>query len=538
MKKGQNTAIIILLALILVTLAVLCVVLISNRLQPTEQTASNQQQVESPKEEADSPGQISEDEQDEEGSSPQHEGQYEVTLEGISLYFPEEGMEPWLTEKAYSEGNQILVDEQGMPRTIAELISLDAVEDSSQPFAPYDTAYADAETIEEHTFGSYSGKSYSIQKYVEEGGVSGYENTIIYCVQLEQQMAVISFHPARGLGGISTQADGFEEILASIERKGIDNEEETDSETMKQVDVSCPVQDKVSGVIEGETIELSLEVPSSWQQADTGTTFYQEDGTKGAEGFFATKVPEGQTIWSTAKVDLTPGYVSSQTVTIQGQEVLLSICSVPWGKEQEPPEDQKEYCYNYYVPYQDVYITIQIYAVGKDNAEAMQLHKEILESISFPSEALTFQTATFSWENQSNKNLTLQVDVPDTWIAEKDADASTIDRHFNNENGLKIAGSFGIVYTLSEGESLQSLQNPANLPTSILESNLVVIGDKEFLLEKANLSDPLRPELFVYNYCFEQDGAVMNFYFYNDSDDQTQIPLYETILDSIDATIS
>ena len=133
MKKGQNTAIIILLALILVTLAVLCVVLISNRLQPTEQTASNQQQVESPKEEADSPGQISEDEQVEEGSSPQHEGQYEVTLEGISLYFPEEGMEPWLTEKAYSEGNQILVDEQGLPRTIAELISLDAVEDSSQP---------------------------------------------------------------------------------------------------------------------------------------------------------------------------------------------------------------------------------------------------------------------------------------------------------------------------------------------------------------------------------------------------------------------
>lgn len=223
MKKGQNTTIVVLLALILVTLAVLCVVLISNRFQPTEQTDSNQQveeteqaEVESPKEEADSSGQISEDEQVEEGSSPQHEGQYEVTLEGISLYFPEEGIEPWLTEKAYSEGNQILVDEQGMPRTIAELISLDAVEDLSQPFAPYDTAYADAETIEEHTFGSYSGKSYSIQKHVEEGGVSGYENTIIYCVQLGQQMAVISFHPARGLGGISTQADGFEEILASI----------------------------------------------------------------------------------------------------------------------------------------------------------------------------------------------------------------------------------------------------------------------------------------------------------------------------------
>lgn len=30
----------------------------------------------------------------------------------------------------------------------------------------------------------------------------------------------------------------------------------------------------------------------------------------------------------------------------------------------------------------------------------------------------------------------------------------------------------------------------------------------------------------------------MNFYFYNDSDDQTQIPLYEMILDSVHVTIS
>ena len=41
--KRQNTAIVVLLALILVTLAVLCVVLITNRFQPTEQTDSSQQ---------------------------------------------------------------------------------------------------------------------------------------------------------------------------------------------------------------------------------------------------------------------------------------------------------------------------------------------------------------------------------------------------------------------------------------------------------------------------------------------------------------
>ena len=159
--------------------------------------------------------------------------------------------------------------------------------------------------------------------------------------------------------------------------------EKESSQTMKRVNVSCAVQGNETGIIEGETIELSLDVPADWIQSDTGTMFYHEDGSKAAEGFWATIIPEGQTIWSTAKVDLTPGYVSSRTVTIQGQEVLLNICSVPWGKEEEPSENQKEYCYNYHVPYQDRYITIQIYAVRKDDEEAMQLHREILESISF-----------------------------------------------------------------------------------------------------------------------------------------------------------
>ena len=165
----------------------------------------------------------------------------------------------------------------------------------------------------------------------------------------------------------------------------LEQEKEKDSsQTMKRVDVSCTVQGSETGIIEGETIELSLEVPADWIQSDTGTMFYHEDGSKAAEGFWATIIPEGQTIWSTAKVDLVPTYISSKIVNINGQEVLLSIDLFLWDKnEEEPPEDQKEYCYNYYIPYQDMYITIQIYAVGKYNEEAMQLHREILESISF-----------------------------------------------------------------------------------------------------------------------------------------------------------
>lgn len=165
----------------------------------------------------------------------------------------------------------------------------------------------------------------------------------------------------------------------------LDQEKEKDSsQTMKRVDVSCTVQGSETGIIEGETIELSLEVPADWIQSDTGTMFYHEDGSKAAEGFWATIIPEGQTIWSTAKVDLVPTYISSKIVNINGQEVLLSIDLFLWDKnEEEPPEDQKEYCYNYYIPYQNMFITIQIYAVGKYNEEAMQLHRETLESIEF-----------------------------------------------------------------------------------------------------------------------------------------------------------
>lgn len=160
------------------------------------------------------------------------------------------------------------------------------------------------------------------------------------------------------------------------------------------------------------------------------------------------------------------------------------------------------------------------------NSEPADIQKEV------------YVTSSFSWKNQFGKNLTLQVDVPDDWITEKPTDPPTIDQHFDNQNGIKIAGSFGIVDVLTEGETLQSLNNPAGFLTHILESQVVLIDGKEFLLEKVNLSDSHRPELFVYNYCFEQDGIVINFYFYNDSDDQTQLPLYETILSSIRVDIS
>ena len=185
----------------------------------------------------------------------------------------------------------------------------------------------------------------------------------------------------------NTQNPESESSLASkTDSDNVSSKEEQDSsQKMKRADVSCPIFYKGTGIIEGETIELSLNVPADWIQSDTGRMFYLKDGIlKAAEGFRATIIPEGQTIRSTAKVNLNMGYISSKTVNINGQEVLLSIDFVPWDKnEKEPPEERKVYCYVYHIPYQDMYITIQFYTIGKDNEEAMQLHREILESIRF-----------------------------------------------------------------------------------------------------------------------------------------------------------
>ena len=289
------------------------------------------------------------------------------------------------------ESNIIYEDNTELARKIAEIESVDMISDTESPFSTYDRIYSDAENISECRFGIYSGKRYSIQKEVSEGGMTGFQNTIVYCIKLENNIVSIIFYPQRGIG-IDKQRNDFEKILSSIspfKKSDGDNvtskEEQDSSQKMKRADVSCPIFYKETGIIEGETIELSLNVPADWIQSDTGRMFYLKDGIlKAAEGFRATIIPEGQTIRSTAKVNLNMGYISSKTVKINGQEILLSIDFVPWDKnEKEPPEERKVYCYAYHIPYQDMYITIQFYAVRKDNEEAMQLHKEILESIRF-----------------------------------------------------------------------------------------------------------------------------------------------------------
>lgn len=63
--------------------------------------------------------------------------------------------------------------------------------------------------------------------------------------------------------------------------------------------------------------------------------------------------------------------------------------------------------------------------------------EEIIDALRPHIRDISFSTyyrlpSSFSWKNQFGENLTLQVDVPDDWIAEKPTDPPTIDQHFDN----------------------------------------------------------------------------------------------------------
>ena len=122
----------------------------------------------------------------------------------------------WLPEDSVIESNIIYEDDSELPRKIAEITSIDTISDTASPFAIYDQRYSDAENVSECHFGIYAGKSYSLQKEVSEGGMTGFQNTIVYCIESENNIIVITFFPQRG-GGTHEQREEFEKILNSIQ---------------------------------------------------------------------------------------------------------------------------------------------------------------------------------------------------------------------------------------------------------------------------------------------------------------------------------
>lgn len=122
----------------------------------------------------------------------------------------------YLPTKSVVKSDVIYEDSSELARKIAEVTSVDSITDAESPFLIYDQTYSNAESVSECNFGNYSAKSYFIQKEVSEGGMTGFQNSIVYCIELDSKMIVITFYPMRGVG-ISEQREEFENILDSIQ---------------------------------------------------------------------------------------------------------------------------------------------------------------------------------------------------------------------------------------------------------------------------------------------------------------------------------
>ena len=135
-------------------------------------------------------------------------GYREADLGSFSLWLPEE----WVVD-----GNAIYGDASELPRHVADFSS-EPIAQGEDPFAAYDQAYSDAESVSQGTFGGCPAKSYFLQREVSEGGMTGFQNTIVFCIQADGEMKVITFYPLRG-AGIAEQREEFEAILNSIQAR-------------------------------------------------------------------------------------------------------------------------------------------------------------------------------------------------------------------------------------------------------------------------------------------------------------------------------
>lgn len=149
---------------------------------------------------------------------------------------------------------------------------------------------------------------------------------------------------------------------------------------------------------------------------------------------------------------------------------------------------------------------------------------------------LTMHTEIKTFAEVDGKTLTMSIDIPQNWTFRTD-DPNAIDQYIDDENGMKVAGSFGIVQFLKKDESLEELQNAAGFLTPIQSSSLITLDQRKYLLETSIIGDSNKEIIMAYNYSFVENGAVINFYFYNAGDKKENIEIYEEVLKSIKVTI-
>lgn len=120
----------------------------------------------------------------------------------IKMYLPEE----WSVE-----GNAIIGD-----YTLAEVHSLETVDDIDNMYEQLGEKYSGAEVIGDFSSNELEGRYYWLETEVESGGMTIKQNELIYFINsFNGKVLSISFYPAAGIG-VSTQRENFELFLATI----------------------------------------------------------------------------------------------------------------------------------------------------------------------------------------------------------------------------------------------------------------------------------------------------------------------------------
>ena len=155
-----------------------------------------------------------------------------------------------------------------------------------------------------------------------------------------------------------------------------------------------------------------------------------------------------------------------------------------------------------------------------------------------------FQKQTLTWKKEDGSAMELTISVPKSWECDSPNRLLSSNQFsgeiiFDDERGEKIAGSFGIIDTLQEGQTLLDLENPHNFLLGTLRTSTLSVNGTNFRLDVSCLGKRINSSdiVFVYAYCFALENQVVSFYFYNDNDNPDLLPLYEKILDSIEITI-
>ena len=171
-----------------------------------------------------------------------------------------------------------------------------------------------------------------------------------------------------------------EEVIEPPQEEPEQPEEDYTPGGIRTVELSVPIQGDESGA----ALSFTIDLPSEWRPGEQEeTSFYDaQDDSLVSDGYEAYKMNQGSSLWASAKVWKNENHVSAETLTIQGQEVLMGLSYVSAEKASKPEEEQ-QCCYSYYIPQNGSFLLIRFYSQGKWDEQSLEQQKEILESIQY-----------------------------------------------------------------------------------------------------------------------------------------------------------